>query len=119
MNYRTDKYGNKLSILGYGCMRFTQSGGKIDLEKAEKEIMSAYESGVNYYDTAYVYGGSEDALGKILEKNGIRDKVNIATKLPHYLIKKSGQHGKIFCRAIAAAAYRSCGLLPDAHADGR
>lgn len=82
MNYRTDKYGNKLSILGYGCMRFTQSGGKVDLDKAEKEIMEAYNSGVNYYDTAYVYGGSEDALGRILEKNGIRENINIATKLP-------------------------------------
>ena len=100
MNYRTDKYGNKLSILGYGCMRFTQSGGKIDLEKAEKEIMSAYESGVNYYDTAYVYGGSEDALGKILEKNGIRDKVNIATKLPHYLIKKADSMAKYFAEQL-------------------
>ena len=100
MNYRTDKYGNKLSILGYGCMRFTQSGGKIDLEKAEKEIMSAYESGVNYYGKAYVYGGSEDALGKILEKNGIRDKVNIATKLPHYLIKKADSMEKYFAEQL-------------------
>ena len=75
MNYRKDKYGNEVSILGYGCMRFTQSGGKIDFEKAEKEIMEAYHSGVNYYDTAYVYPGSEDVLGRILEKNKIRDKV--------------------------------------------
>lgn len=100
MNYRTDKYGNKLSILGYGCMRFSQSGGKIDLEKTEKEIMAAYEAGVNYYDTAYVYGGSEDALGKILEKNGIRDKVNIATKLPHYLIKKADSMEKYFAEQL-------------------
>lgn len=100
MNYRTDKYGNKLSILGYGCMRFTQSGGKIDLEKAEQEIMEAYRAGVNYYDTAYVYGGSEDALGRILEKNGIRDKVNIATKLPHYLIKKADSMEKYFTEEL-------------------
>lgn len=100
MNYRIDKYGNKLSILGYGCMRFTQSGGKIDLDKAEKEIMEAYNAGVNYYDTAYVYGGSEDALGRILEKNGIRDKVNIATKLPHYLIKKSDSMEKYFTEEL-------------------
>jgi len=100
MNYRTDKYGNELSILGYGCMRFTQSGGKIDLEKAEKEIMAAYGAGVNYYDTAYVYSGSEDALGRILEKNGIRDKVNIATKLPHYLIKKADSMEKYFAEEL-------------------
>ena len=81
-------------------MRFTQSGGKIDLEKTEKEIIAAYEAGVNYYDTAYVYGGSEDALGKILEKNGIRDKVNIATKLPHYLIKKADSMEKYFAEQL-------------------
>ena len=96
MNYRKDKYGNEISILGYGCMRFTQSGGKIDFKKAEKEVMEAYHSGVNYYDTAYVYPGSEEALGEILEKNKIRDKVNIATKLPHYLIKKSDSIEKYF-----------------------
>ena len=87
MKYRTDKYGNKVSILGYGCMRFTSKGMKLNFEKAEKEIMEAYKAGVNYYDTAYVYNGSEELLGKVLEKNKIRDKVFIATKLPHYLIK--------------------------------
>ena len=73
MNYRKDKYGNDISILGYGCMRFTQTAGKIDMDKAEKEIMAAYHAGVNYYDTAYVYPGSEAALGEILEKNNIRE----------------------------------------------
>ena len=87
MKYREDKYGNKISVLGYGCMRFSHKGTKIDLEKTEKEIMAAYEAGVNYYDTAYIYPGSEDTVGKILEKNNIRDKVNIATKLPHYMMK--------------------------------
>ena len=100
MNYRTDKYGNKISILGYGCMRFTQNSGKINMEKAEKEIMEAYNSGVNYYDTAYIYPGSEVALGEILEKNQIRDKVNIATKLPHYLIKKSDSIEKYFSEQL-------------------
>ena len=87
MNYRKDKYGNDISILGYGCMRFTQIAGKIDLDKAEQEVMTAYNQGVNYYDTAYIYPGSEVALGKILAKNEIRQNVYIATKLPHYMIK--------------------------------
>jgi len=59
MEYRLDKYGNKISVLGYGCMRFTQKAGKIDIKKAEQEIMTAYDSGVNYYDTAYIYPGSK------------------------------------------------------------
>ncbi len=96
MNYRKDRYGNDISILGYGCMRFTQSGGKIDMEKAEQEIMTAFKAGVNYYDTAYVYPGSEAALGEILAKNQIREKVKIATKLPHYLIKNEDSMEKYF-----------------------
>lgn len=96
MNYRKDKQGNDISILGYGCMRFTQSAGHVDMEKTEKEIMTAYDSGVNYYDTAYVYPGSEAALGEILAKNKIREKVYIATKLPHYLIKTRESLDKYF-----------------------
>ena len=46
-------------------MRFTSKGVKLDFEKAEKEIMKAYEAGVNYYDTAYIYPGSE-VLEKII-----------------------------------------------------
>ena len=87
MKYRKDKYGNEVSVLGYGCMRFTSKGMKLDYKKAEKEIMEAYKGGVNYFDTAYVYPGSEELLGRVLDENKIRDKVNIATKLPHYLIK--------------------------------
>jgi len=86
MQYRKDKHGEKLSILGYGCMRFSSKNGKIDIDKTETEIMEAYRSGVNYYDSAYVYPGSEAALGLILERNNIRDRVNIATKLPQYMI---------------------------------
>ena len=96
MQYRNDRSGNPLSILGYGCMRFTAKGGKIDLDKAEKEIMAAYQGGVNYFDTAYVYAGSEAALGEILARNGIRDKINIATKLPHYYLKKPDDMEKYF-----------------------
>ena len=96
MNYRVDKYGNKLSILGFGCMRFQHKMGKIDIEKAEKQIMLAYKNGVNYFDTAYIYPGSEVAIGEIFEKNQIRDKVYIATKLPHYLIKTAADLDKLF-----------------------
>jgi predicted aldo/keto reductase-like oxidoreductase len=96
MQYRKDKYGNPLSILGYGCMRFTTRNGKIDLEKTEQEIMEAYHNGVNYFDTAYAYPGSEAALGTIVEKNKIRDKINIATKLPQYLISNASMLDKYF-----------------------
>ena len=83
MQYRNDKYGTPRSILGFGCLRFPKKGGKIDMEATERQIMAAIRGGVNYFDTAYIYSGSEDALGRILEKNGVRKDVYIATKLPH------------------------------------
>ena len=96
MQYRKDKFGKDISILGYGCMRFTKKGNSIDLEKAEKEVMNAIDKGVNYFDTAYIYPGSEVALGEILHRNKIRDKVYIATKLPQYLIKSKAALDKYF-----------------------
>jgi len=100
MNYRPDKYGNMISVLGFGCMRFPQKLGRIDMKETEKEIMLAIEGGVNYFDTAYIYPGSEAALGEILEKNGVRDRVNIATKLPYYLIKDREGMEKLFCEEL-------------------
>ena len=96
MQYRNDKNGNPISLLGYGCMRFTSSMGAIDIDKAEKEIMEAYNAGVNYFDTAYIYPGSEAALGTILKKNNIRDKVKIATKLPQYLVNNNAALDRYF-----------------------
>ena len=103
MQYRKDRYGNELSILGYGCMRFSRAGGKVDMDKVEQEILAAFQNGVNYYDTAYVYPGSEAALGEILERNQIRTQVKIATKLPHYLVKAPDSCEKYFteqCRRL-------------------
>ncbi len=62
--------------------------------------MTAFQAGVNYYDTAYVYPGSEAALGDILDKNGIRDQVYIATKLPHYLIKNKESLDNLFAEQL-------------------
>lgn len=53
MLYRKNpKNGKELSILGYGCLRFTKKGGVIDQKKAEEEMKAAIENGVNYFDTA-------------------------------------------------------------------
>ena len=101
MNYRKDRYGNELSQLGFGCMRFTRKGAQIDYEKAEREIMYAVENGVNYFDTAYAYPGSEECLGRILYENGVRDRVNIATKLPQYLIRSMKGVEKTFAEELS------------------
>lgn len=83
MQYRLDpKSGNKLSALGFGCMRFPRNPVQIDLKKTEKLIVDAVANGVNYFDTAYIYGGSEEALGPILHNNNLRNKIFLATKLP-------------------------------------
>ena len=96
MQYRKDKYGENLSILGFGCMRFSKKGGSIDIDKAEREIMLAYREGVNYFDTAYAYSGSEAAIGEIFERNGIRKNIKIATKLPQYLVSNHAALDKFF-----------------------
>jgi len=87
MLYRKDRRGTEISQLGYGCMRFTRKGGGIDYEKAEREILLAMERGVNYFDTAYIYPGSEECLGRILAENRCRDRVYVATKLPQYMLR--------------------------------
>ena len=96
MQYRKDRYGRELSVLGFGCMRFTRKGNAPDLDKAEKEIMAAYRAGVNYYDTAYIYPGSEVLLGTVLKRNGIREKVYVATKLPQYMVSSLNGTEKTF-----------------------
>lgn len=96
MQYRKNRQGEPVSILGYGCMRFTKKGNSIDIDKAEKEVMSAIRGGVNYLDTAYIYPGSEAAVGEILQRNHCREQVSIATKLPQYLIKSEAALDKYF-----------------------
>jgi predicted aldo/keto reductase-like oxidoreductase len=90
MQYRADKKsGNKLSILGFGCMRFPKKGiAQIDAEKTETLILNAVKSGINYFDTAFTYGGSEEVLGQIIEKNNLRNKIFLATKLPLMKFRK-------------------------------
>ena len=97
MNYRKNaSNGEEISALGFGCMRFPKKGNTIDMVAVEEQIMHAVNQGVNYFDTAYVYPGSEEALGKVLSKNNCRDQVKIATKLPHYLVKKPGDFERYF-----------------------
>ncbi len=96
MLYRPDRCGKPISQLGYGCMRFTKKGGAIDYEKAEREVLLAIELGVNYFDTAYIYPGSEACLGRILAENHCREKVYIATKLPQYMLRSQKAMDRVF-----------------------
>ena len=97
MLYRqAGKTGQRLSILGFGCMRLPIIGGKthlIDEEKAQAMVDYAIRSGVNYFDTAYIYhsevpfqaGRSEVFLGQALKRD--RQNIRLATKLPSWFVE--------------------------------
>ncbi len=96
MQYRKDREGRPVSALGFGCMRFPRKGNSIDMAETEREILRAVELGVTYFDTAYIYPGSEAALGEIVEQNGLRERITVATKLPQYLIRSRESVEKYF-----------------------
>jgi predicted aldo/keto reductase-like oxidoreductase len=82
------KCDRELSILGFGCMRFPLTKeGHVDEAKAIELVRYAIDHGVNYVDTAWPYhdGESETVLGKALQ-DGYREQVNLATKLPTWLV---------------------------------
>lgn len=94
------RISEKVSRFGMGCMRLPQKkdgqgNDVIDEEESIKMIRYAIGEGVNYFDTAYAYPGSEALLGKAL-KDGYREKVMIATKTPVGDIKKYDDYRRIF-----------------------
>lgn len=85
-----DFCGNKVSRLGFGCMRFPST-----FEETKKCLDYAYNNGVNYFDTAYVYDNSEVTLGKII-KDYKRDTFYVTSKLPIDKVKEASDVEKLF-----------------------
>ncbi|MCL2270710.1 MAG: aldo/keto reductase [Treponema sp.] len=101
MQYRADiKSGNKLSILGFGCMRFPRNITGIDMRKTDEMIMRSIEGGLNYFDTAWMYPGSEETLGAVFEHNRVREKIFLATKLPLIMLKSPADFDKYFYQSL-------------------
>lgn len=103
MQYRKfEKIGKDVSLLGMGCMRLPQlEDGSVDEAEAIDIIRSAIDAGVNYVDTAYTYHGgkSEKVLGKAL-KDGYREKVLLADKMPIWLAKDEEHMKQIFNKQL-------------------
>jgi len=100
---RTDmKTGEPLSALGFGVMRLPAEQGATDDEKSIALLRAAVEAGVDYFDTALVYGAgkNETLLGKALA-GGLRERVKIATKLPPYMIGKLDAAKKMLAAELA------------------
>lgn len=104
MQYRkVPKNNDQLSVLGYGCMRLPVRLQSINEKLAERQMMVAMDQGVNYYDTAYPYHNrkSEPFLGKVLHQNKCRDRVKIATKLPHWMAGSKADMHRILDEQLA------------------
>jgi predicted aldo/keto reductase-like oxidoreductase len=105
MNYRVfPKTGEKVSLLGFGCMRLPVLNGdhkNVDEAESVRMIRNAIDKGVNYVDTAYMYhgGNSEVALGKAL-KDGYREKVLLADKFPLAFAKTKEDVPKLFDKQL-------------------
>lgn len=83
---------HSVSILGMGCMRLPVIDGdesRIDEARASELLYRAIDRGVNYFDTAYPYhqGHSETFLGRALEREGLRNRVLLASKMPSWAIE--------------------------------
>ena len=77
MQYRLiKKTGDEIFPLGFGAMRLPVKNGKIDRNKAKELIYHAINQGVNFIDTAYLYGDSETFLGEVLQGE-YKNKVNL------------------------------------------
>jgi len=90
----------EVSALGLGCMRLPlRSENPADIDEAKVDILlrAAVEAGINYVDNAYPYHGGheEEVVGASLERNKLRDKVNLATKSPVWLMKQTGDFERI------------------------
>ena len=77
----SDYFGKDTPKLGFGLMRLPRKGLGIDVEQVKRMADLFLEAGFTYFDTAYVYLGSENATRKALVERYPRESYTLATKL--------------------------------------
>ena len=93
----TGKYlGETVGKLGFGFMRLPTTDAGFDLELINRMVDRFLEAGFTYFDTAYVYMGSEEAMRETLVKRHPRDKYTIASKLNMMNVMKSEDMQTVF-----------------------
>jgi len=91
-------FGGDISMLGFGLMRLPRQAddpSRIDRKAASALVDHAMRNGVNYYDTAYTYGDSEDFVGSSLSGYP-RDSYYLATKCPPWMVGGADDFERIF-----------------------
>ena len=77
----SDYFGKDVPKLGFGLMRLPRKGVVTDIEQTKKMVDMFMEAGFTYFDTAYVYPGSESAIKKALVYRYPRDSYTLCTKM--------------------------------------
>lgn len=72
--------GEEIKKLGFGLMRLPQKDGKIDIEQTKEMVDMFLKEGFTYFDTAWAYAGSEDAIRQALVERYPRENFQLATK---------------------------------------
>ncbi|MBQ8934755.1 MAG: aldo/keto reductase, partial [Lachnospiraceae bacterium] len=86
--------GEEIKKLGFGLMRLPQKDGVIDIEQTKEMVDLFMQAGFTYFDTAWAYPGSEDAVRQALVERYPRDSFQLATKNAAWIGAKSAEEAK-------------------------
>ena len=75
--------------LGFGLMRLPKRDGVIDYEQVNAMVDAFLADGYTYFDTAYVYEGSEEAFRRCIATRHPRDSYTVANKLPEWKLSET------------------------------
>lgn len=86
--------------LGFGLMRLPSANGKIDLAQVSRMADHFLEQGFTYFDTAFVYAGSEEAFREAVVKRHSRDRYTIATKMASWELSEDFAPKQMFQKQL-------------------